>query len=538
LARSAASTGPSQSTSPSTCTSDGPPTVVPSRCRSSVSCGTEVVTTSPEPGTLSDLWRAAAVTHGERLVLTDRLGPLTYRELDLLASQAAAVLASVTPPRSRVLVVLPNGRELCAVLLGAWTAGLTAVPAGAAATPYQLQWLLADAAPAVVVTSAGAEVPKGHRVITTDDLLSGPPVAAVARREPDPDDVALLLYTSGTSSRPKGIVSAHRAATWVAKAISSVLRYRPDDVVYLRVPMSFDYGLYQLLLVALVGASLAFPPGELSARELQHVRNSEATVVPVVPSLAELLVRLARRDDAPTSVRLFTNTGEALLGALADSLRTSFPGTGVVCMYGMSECKRISIAEPDEDIARPGTVGRPLPGTQVDVVGEDGSPLPPGEVGQFRVVGPHVMAGYHGDPPLDHERFVPDDAGYGAALMTGDFGWCDADGRLYFESRRDDVFKRHGLRMSVAEVEEAVASVPRVTAVASRRPGANGTLTVWLVTELEDQAVRDQVVERIGVQRAPDCFVVVDALPLTGNGKVDRAALRDPQTAAGSGRTS
>lgn len=148
------------------------------------------MTGSAGSATVPELWRAAVAAHGHRLVLTDHLGSLTYRELDQLASRSAAALAAVAPPRSRVLVLLPNGRELCAVLLGVWSAGLTAVPVGAGITPYQLQWLLADAAPTVVVTTDEREVPEGYPVLTPKDLLSGP--GSAAHRGPEPDDVAII----------------------------------------------------------------------------------------------------------------------------------------------------------------------------------------------------------------------------------------------------------------------------------------------------------------------------------------------------------
>ena len=487
--------------------------------------------------TVLDLWRGAVRSFGGRPVLADAGGQLTFLELDHLARRAGRSLSGLAPPGSRVLVMLPGGRDFCAVLLGSLAAGLIAVPANADLTAHQVQWLMGDAEPAVVVAAAPPAAGGAGAVTVSPEELYEWSGAGGETRPAYPDDTALLIYTSGTSSRPKGIVCPHRSVAWAARAIDSVLRYRADDVVYMRVPMSFDYGLYQLFLCALSGAGMAFPAGRLSARELRRVRSCGATVVPVVPSLAELLVSQARLDDEPASVRLFTNTGEALTGAVADGLRTLFPGASVACMYGMSECKRITIAAPDEDAARPGTVGRPLPGTRVCVVDEDGRVLPPGAVGQIRVAGPHVMAGYYRAPWLEAGRFVPSAADPGRDLLTGDFGWMDEEGRLYFEGRRDDIFKRNGLRVSVAEVEAAVMDVPGVQAAASRQPGDDGVLTAWVVTGLDMSVLRKLVVERIGAQRAPDRYVPVERLPLTIHGKVDRMSLSHGLEKVGEGNS-
>jgi len=427
------------------------------------------------------------------------------------------------------------GRAFCAVFLGALTAGLVVVPAAVDTTDYQLRWLISDADPDLVVTTedrvSELSTSTSRKVVTPAEILDR--ASIVAPDEIDdggltPDDVAVVLYTSGSSGRPKGIICPHRTVVWAARAISSVLRYRADDIVYLRLPVSFDYGLYQILLCALAGASITFPAGRLAAGELRDIRSCGATVLPLVPSLAAALTRLARRDPGSTSLRLFTNTGEALVGATVAELRAAFPGVSLACMYGMSECKRITIAEPDDDIAHPGTVGRALPGTDLFILDDRRQPLPAGVVGQIMSVGPHVMAGYLNAQESTAERFVRSLDGRAPALLTGDYGWLDAEGRLYFAGRRDALFKRRGVRMSTLEIESALADIPSVEAVACRPPAADGVLSVWVVTALDELSLREAVVTRLGVSRTPDRFVFVDALPFNSNGKVERSALPDP----------
>lgn len=476
----------------------------------------------------------AAERFGERPAVTDAAGRWSWHDLDRASRRVAgALLALGVAPGDRVLTVLPPGREFVAVLFGALRAGAAVVPANGAASQFELTWVLADAEPAVLVSDrpelAAPAQRLGTRAVAPAALLDGP---AAAPPVVSGDSTALVLYTSGSTGRPKGIVCPHRAVAFAAWAISQRLAYRPDDVVWTRLPLSFDYGLYQVFLCALAGAELVLPKGTASARELVALRAAGATVVPVVPTLAGILARLAARDRRPLSVRLFTNTGAALVGRDVERLRTVFPGAAVVCMYGMSECKRITIADPDEDLAHPATVGRALPGTRVWVVDSAGVPLPPGETGEIVAAGPHVMAGYRRAEEQSTQRFRPAPDGNGPAVFTGDHGRLDADGRLYFAGRADDLFKRRGWRMTTQELEHAMLDIPGVRAAAAVPPAPDGTLTVWSVTDLSPDTVLRGLTERLGAARTPDHCVVVADLPRTPHGKIDRAALAAPAGAA------
>jgi amino acid adenylation domain-containing protein len=469
----------------------------------------------------------AAERFGDQPAVTDGTGRWNWRDLDRMSRRVAcALLARGIAPGDRVLIVLPPGREFVAVLFGALRAGAAVIPANGAVSPYELAWVLADAEPAVLVSnraelSASAER-FAARTVTPATLLDGPVAALPAVSG---DSTALILYTSGSTGRPKGIVCPQRTVAFATWAISGRLGYGPRDVVWTRVPLSFDYGLYQVFLCALAGAELVLPDGIATSRELVALRAAGATVVPVVPTLASMLARLAARDRRPLSVRLFTNTGAALLAQDAERLRAAFPDAAVVCMYGMSECKRITVADPDEDLVHPATVGRALPGTRVWVVDPDGVPLPPGETGEIVSAGPHVMAGYWRAEEQTARRFRPAPDGDGQAVFTGDHGRLDGDGRLYFAGRADDLFKRRGWRMSTQELEDAMLDIPDVRAAAAAPPAPDGTLTVWAVTGLPPAVVLRGLTERLGAARAPDHCVVLDELPRTPHGKVDRAAL-------------
>ncbi|MBY8848281.1 class I adenylate-forming enzyme family protein [Saccharothrix longispora] len=463
---------------------------------------------------VTDLLDRAADRVPDSVAVVDGAGSWTYRELREKALDAAAWLAvRGARPGDRVVVRVGNVREFVALLFGTLYRGAVVVPLNPAMKPYHVRSVLADAEPAVVVTD--------------------PAEIGTAARRPTvrvrPTDLAALVYTSGSTSTPKGVISSHDAVLFATDAIASRLRYRADDVVLTALPLSFDYALYQVFLAVSAGCSLVLSDVDAPARLLGVIKDNGVTVVPVVPSLAGLLVRLAGRGEPPSSVRLFTNTGAALAPASAQQLRDAFPGARVVPMYGITECKRVTIAEPDRDLVKPGSVGTALPGTEVLIVDGAGAPCPPGTVGQIVVRGPHVMAGYWRAEELTAHRFpVP------ATLHTGDYGHLDADGELFFEGRRDDLFKRRGVRMSAREVEAATLDIAGVTAAAVLPPGEHGDLAVVAVTGREPAEVLAGLRERLEDAKVPAVCRTVECLPLTPNGKTDLRALAELLRSTGS----
>jgi acyl-CoA synthetase (AMP-forming)/AMP-acid ligase II len=179
---------------------------------------------------------------------------------------------------------------------------------------------------------------------------------------------------------------------------------------------------------------------------------------------------------------------------------------------------------PDADLTRPGACGLALPGTEVFAVDTDGNRLPPGEVGELVVRGPHVMAGYWRRPELTAQRFPRAD-GLFPRLRTGDHGWLDDEGYLYFVGRRDDIYKERGFRVSATEVEAAARRVPGVEQAAVLPPRDGRPAVLAVVTALSAPAVLLGMREQIEEFKVPRHCVVLEAIPLTRNGKVDRTTL-------------
>ncbi|HEY3609020.1 MAG TPA: AMP-binding protein [Pseudonocardiaceae bacterium] len=438
----------------------------------------------------------------------DARGAWTYAELAEAGRACAGWLGlRGVRPGDRVVARGIADRRVCALWYGCSSAGAIFVPVSAGTRAYQLDGIIADAEPAVVVWGDGYGW-------TLDELWAALPGRSYAA----PGDVALFLYTSGSTAQPKAVVCPHPQVVFAAHAIAARLRYRCGDVVYCRLPLGFDYGLYQLLLCAIGGATLVLADDSVNTGLLSDVLAQGATVVPVVPALAEMLVRLAARDSRPGAVRLFTNTGDALPPALITRLRARFPGAGIQLMFGLTECKRVSILDVDGDLAKPGSVGTPLDGTEVRIVDDAGNTVPPGLAGEIVVSGPHVMAGYWRAPELTARRF------HDGALRTGDIGHLDADGHLYFDGRRDHIFKLRGMRTSVAEIEAATVDIPGVASAAVVPPRGERAAFVCVVTELSVEQVRGGLRDRLGPSKVLEVRLV-PGLPLGSTGKVDRVAL-------------
>ncbi|AXE81815.1 AMP-binding protein [Streptomyces atratus] len=486
-------------------------------------------------GTVHSLIDDAAADSPERPCLTDSFGQVTYDRMAALSHGFATWLTRQGADRGdRLLVQLPSRRELVAMVYGASRAGVILVPLNPAMKKYHLRSVIEDAQPSLMIGDGpGTAVLDGLAEVPVHDLAAiWPEVEAAAREDASPsvdvrpDETAFLVYTSGSTAAPKAVICPHAQVTFASRAIQQVLRYGPDDVVFCRFPISWDYGLYKVLLTALGRSELVLDGGESDLVLLRRMRETGATVVPIVPSLAAMIGTMARRDrEAPPPVRMFTNTGAALPAHAVTALRDAFPGVQVVRQFGQTECKRITIMPPDEEHLRPLSVGLPLPGTSVLILGADGEPVPAGETGEIVAVGPHVMPGYWRRPELTARTFRRDPETGSLRLHTGDYGRLDQDGYLYFEGRRDDMFKRKGIRMSTVEIEAAAMDIPGVRTAAALPPTESRDLVIFAETELAPHTVLKELAERLESAKVPAQCRVLAELPLSLHGKNARQAL-------------
>ncbi|MEV7190832.1 class I adenylate-forming enzyme family protein [Streptomyces sp. NPDC093510] len=479
-------------------------------------------------GVLHGLLDDAAARHPDTVALRTADTSWTYARLDRHSRAAAAGLGARGITRGdRVVLFAHNSAALVSALFALSRLGAAFVIVSPTVKPYHLRHILADCAPALVlvddelgtvVAGTGADVPVEPLTAIAEDGTC--PQGAVG-----PDDVAALIYTSGSTSMPKAVISDHAAMRFATGAVQERLELRPGDVIGCFLPLAFDYGLYQVFLACASGATLSLGTMADAGPGLLRLLNEwEVTVLPAVPALAAVLLRLAaRRPAGLPPLRMVTNTGAHFPESYAQELRRHFPAARLHPMFGLTECKRVSILLPGELAERPGSVGRPLSGTTCLIVDEHGRPVPPGTKGELVVRGPHVMRGYHNAPEQTARRFRTLDGE--RALFTGDLCSMDEDGFLYFHGREDDVYKSRGFRVSALEVEAAALDVDGVTAAAVVLSEERGALLAVRTARTTDE-VRAGLRARLDDHKVPDHIHRVDALPLNTNGKVDKAALR------------
>jgi amino acid adenylation domain-containing protein len=467
---------------------------------------------------------AAAERSPNVAAVADASSRWTYRELADISRQWAAWLKDHgARAGTRIAVHAAADHRTVALVYACSRIGSTFIPVATSARDREIDAIIRDSDPTVII-------PDLESLAAAESETTSYPVASPSSTNVTSPAPALLIYTSGSVARPKGVICPHEQVMFVTRTIADRLRYRAEDVVFSRLPLSFDYGLYQIFLTALAGAELVLADHSADTGLLAAIRRHAATVVPLVPSLATALLKLAARDHNPNCVRLFTNTGEELPRATIAALRQSFPSAGIQLMYGITECKRVSIMDVDGDLTRQGTVGKPLSGTQVRIVDGSGRSVPPGVTGEIVVVGPHVMAGYWRSAELSAKVFGRDEVTGARLLRTGDYGFIDDDGYLYFRGRRDDIFKINGMRTSSIEIEAAAGDIPGVQEAAVLPPHRGGAI-LYVVATIASVDVLKHLRERIDPRKVPGECRVVLALPRGANGKIDRAALRSLQGA-------
>jgi amino acid adenylation domain-containing protein len=461
--------------------------------------------------------------------------PVTYRALlHQVTATEDWLRAQGVGPGARVAVIAQSEPATIVLLWATLRVGAIFVPLNPAAPTAALTTMLTDAEPVLIVGApekiAGSIAGRWADWLEVADAAARPPRSP---RPPEPtathpDDLCMLLYTSGTTAVPKGVMCPHRSVRYAVEAIQERLGYTAADVIFNRLPLSFDYGLYQPLLAARAGACLVLAGPGSDTTMLRWIGASKATVLPLLPTIGGMVKRLRRRSEPLTGVRLITNTGAAMPEHLRQSLREIFPAARLALMYGITECKRVTIMEPDGDLVRPRSAGRPLDGLEILVKDAGGRLLPPMVSGEIYVRGPSVMAGYWRDEEQTDARFIRLAGTSERILRTGDFGYLDQEGYFYFEGRRDDIFKHNGARMNCQEIETAAERISGVELAALLLPAGDDEPMVLVVTgeSLDPPSVLAAMRQHLEPVKIPEVCVAVPAMPMTPNGKIDKRRLR------------
>jgi acyl-CoA synthetase (AMP-forming)/AMP-acid ligase II len=351
-----------------------------------------------------------------------------------------------------------------------------------------------------------------------------------------PNDLAALIYTSGSTGNPKGVMHTHQTMVFAAWSLIEYLRLNEADRILLVLPIAFDYGLYQLLMTVKLGATLIVErsftfPAQIYARIL----DEKATVFPGVPTIFAMLISAHKREKLCfPSVTTVTNTAAALPADFVPHLREIFPNALIFKMYGLTECKRVSYLEPELLSAKPTSVGKAIPGTEVYLLSLEGNTVPTGEAGILYVRGPHIMLGYWKQPELS-AKMLKDGAWPGErVLCTHDWFRMDDEGYLYFVGRSDDIIKSRGEKISPVEVENVlhgIQGIKEVAVVGMPDEILGQAVCAFVVLDqgqtLSDRLIKKECLARLENFMVPKKIVVLDELPKTNTGKTDKQALSE-----------
>jgi acyl-coenzyme A synthetase/AMP-(fatty) acid ligase len=529
------------------------------------------------PGrTLAALLDRAVEQHPDKVCLVAGTTRLTYAALDARANRIARALVARGVTRSeRVVIYGDNSADVAAAIWGVARAEGAFVVVGALVRAEKLTYVLRDAGACVLVADAvlapqwlaacaalGVRAPTvlvangvaAHgavrsvaiardaglvRVEALDEAEAAESAERPVLRGPRAIDLdlAMILYTSGSTGEPKGVMMSHRNVEFASWSVTTLLENTPDDVLLGVVPLAFNYGLYQWLMAVRLGARLVLERGfTFPMVTLARVAEEGVTGFAGVPTMFAMLAEL-RDVEAPAlpSVRYVSSTAAQLLPRHIEAIGRFFSRAKVYSMFGLTECKRVSWLPPEDLAHKSDSVGVAIPGTELWIEGPDGTRLGAGEVGELVVRGSHVMMGYWQKPELSARFLRPGLMPGERVLYTGDLCRLDAEGYLTFVARSDEVIKSRGEKVAPREVEKAIERIEgvRECAVIGVDDAVLGVAVKAFVV-LEEAwrgryAERD-VIARVGqwleAYMVPRHVAFVDTLPKTEMGKIVKKSLR------------
>lgn len=488
-------------------------------------------------GTLGLISHINARAVGASPAIHDRRGTLTWRDLDRRANRFARAAAGLgVRPGQRVATVLRNGRETVEVLFGAQKLGVVVCPLNTWAKPAELRAALEGAGPSLLVhelahreqveAAAPQTLPRvavgetTEQVVGTapyEELLAGYSDRPLGPFTRDRGSARIVIHTSGTTGKPKGASrdAANQGVRPLLALLETILLQR-RDVILCPAPLFHAFGLLTLTLGSLLGATLVLPerfdPEECLALVERHAVTACAFVPVMLNRMVEMPGETRRRHDL-SSVRIVVVSGSSLPGHLRDSAGELF-GPVLHDLYGSTEAGWVAVARPEDIAEHPGTVGRPVPGVEVAVLGEDGAPVPPGQVGTLHVRSDAVFQGYTGGEEAEERD------GY---LSLGDLGRLDRGGYLYVEGRADDMVVVGGENVYPAEVEEVIRRLEGVAEVAVAGvpdPEYGQVLAAFVVGSADQDRVVEACREALASYKVPRRVERVDRLPRNATGKV------------------
>ncbi|MFJ1867448.1 amino acid adenylation domain-containing protein [Streptomyces sp. NPDC088097] len=513
-------------------------------------------TTVPlRPVTVPELVAAqAARTPGATAVVSGAT-ELSYRELDARANRLAAILQDHgVGPDVLVAVALPRSADLVVALLAVLKAGGAYLPIDPNYPAARVDLLLGTAAPALVLagretaaTVAGSRAPVLHldELGLDDPGLEGPAVDAPELRI-GPDNLAYVMFTSGSTGIPKGVAVTHGGVVNGVRDLRRTVGVEAGSRMLAATSVNFDVSVFEIFTALTSGASVEIVRDVLELAERGSWSGTTVSAVPAVFSALLDQMGTGAADGLDLDVETVVFAGEALSADLVHKVRRALPDVRVVNAYGQTESFYAATytVPPDSTETSAVPVGQPLANMRAHILGPELAPVPPGVIGEL-YVGGLVARGYHQNAPATAERFVASPFGPAGERMyrTGDLAQWDEDGRLKYAGRADDQVKVNGIRVEPTEIETALLAHPaigRAVVTVCEDPAGKTRLVGYVAPVTADGAagpdtgfsvadLRRFVAKRLPDYMVPALLVVLDRLPLSANGKLDRSALPAPE---------
>ncbi len=490
----------------------------------------------PHPKPLDHLALRGSHTN-PALITRDRT--LDYAALDAgVGRLAAALLAAGLKPGERVATWLPKTLIACLMPLAAARAGLVHVPVNPLLKRAQVEHIVGDSGAKLLITARARADTLGEMAcalwLEADAEAAWTQGYALPPSSHDPQALAAILYTSGSTGLPKGVMLSH-ANLWLgAISVAHYLKLAPEDRVLGVLPLSFDYGQNQLFSTWAAGGAVA-PLDYLTARDvIRAVERHEITTLAGVPPLWLQLTEAEWPEGTAQRIRRITNSGGALSRELVGKLAQRFDKADIFPMYGLTEAFRSTYLDPALVATHPTSMGKAIPFAEILVVRPDGAVAADDEPGELVHCGPLVAQGYWRDPERTALRFKPAPAAShcgGMAVWSGDTVRRDAEGLLYFVGRDDEMIKVSGNRISPSEIEEAAqASGAVAEAVAFGVPDDRLGQAIILVARGVGEGAEARLAAHLKAElpafMQPRDIIWRDSLPRNPNGKLDRAGLK------------
>ncbi len=461
-------------------------------------------------------------------------------------------------PGDRVAMCGPKSVELCVLMLATWAAGAVAVPLFSGLKAKQVRHIFRDSAPSLAFAGARdlalvtAEYGKATRALEGFDAIELDDAVdenaqrlAASAADSDP---ALIVYTSGSTGQPKGVVFSRSNLVLGAKSVARFMRFTSDDRILCLLPFSFDAGLNQFLSALIAGATVVLIDFIHASQVEECCATHRITSMTAVPGLWSRIGAATWRDEARMHIRRIGNTGGHMQPELLRRLQDVFVDANVFLMYGFTEAFRATYLDPALVAAKPHSVGRPIPYASVAVVSEDGRLCGSHEIGELVQFGPLVTLGYRNRPEENAVKFRPLPDGLVRALMgaegrlysfdpthtataawSGDLVSIDEDGDIAYRGRKDDLIKINGFRICAGDIEEACVDAGLAIAIAigvtSRDEEGIVVFGKRSDASPDEREIRERLRAGLPAYMVPKQILFLDEFPLTANGKFDRQAL-------------